>query len=29
MQGTQEEMHAELGLDGAGIERAIRDYLAK
>ncbi|MCX9563157.1 1-deoxy-D-xylulose-5-phosphate synthase, partial [Vibrio cholerae] len=29
VQGTQEEMHAELGLDGAGIERAIRDYLAK
>ncbi|WP_217519234.1 1-deoxy-D-xylulose-5-phosphate synthase [Vibrio metschnikovii] len=28
-QGTQEEMHAELGLDGAGIETAIRDYLAK
>ncbi|WP_217540880.1 1-deoxy-D-xylulose-5-phosphate synthase [Vibrio metschnikovii] len=28
-QGTQEEMHAELGLDGAGIEAAIRDYLAK
>ncbi|HFG2087517.1 TPA: 1-deoxy-D-xylulose-5-phosphate synthase [Vibrio cholerae] len=29
VQGTQEEMHAELGLDAAGIERAIRDYLAK
>lgn len=29
VQGSQEEMHAELGLDGAGIERAIRDYLAK
>lgn len=28
-QGTQEEMHAELGLDGAGIERAIRAYLDK
>ncbi|PXA70227.1 1-deoxy-D-xylulose-5-phosphate synthase [Vibrio sp. 11986-1-5] len=28
-QGTQEEMHAELGLDGLGIETAIRDYLAK
>lgn len=28
-QGTQEEMHAELGLDDAGIETAIRDYLAK
>jgi len=29
VQGSQEEMHAELGLDAAGIERAIRDYLAK
>ncbi|ENM5916765.1 1-deoxy-D-xylulose-5-phosphate synthase [Vibrio mimicus] len=29
VQGSQEEMHAELGLDSAGIERAIRDYLAK
>ncbi len=28
-QGTQEEMHAELGLDAAGIEAAIRDYLAR
>ncbi len=28
-QGTQEEMHAELGLDGLGVETAIRDYLAK
>ena len=28
-QGTQEEMHHELGLDAAGIERAVRDYLAK
>ncbi|EKO3565230.1 1-deoxy-D-xylulose-5-phosphate synthase [Vibrio metschnikovii] len=28
-QGTQEEMHAELGLDGLGIETAIRNYLAK
>lgn len=26
-QGTQEEMHQELGLDAQGIEQAIRDYL--
>ena len=26
-QGTQEEMHAELGLDAKGIEKQIRDYL--
>lgn len=28
-QGTQEEMHRELGLDGPGIQRAITAYLAK
>lgn len=28
-QGTQEEMHTELGLDGPGIQRAIEAYLAK
>ncbi|BDU38145.1 1-deoxy-D-xylulose-5-phosphate synthase [Vibrio nigripulchritudo] len=28
-QGTQDEMHAELGLDSAGIEQSIREYLAK
>lgn len=28
-QGTQEEMHAELGLDAAGVELAIKDYLSK
>ncbi|WP_104401957.1 1-deoxy-D-xylulose-5-phosphate synthase [Vibrio penaeicida] len=28
-QGTQEEMHAELGLDASGIELAISDYLNK
>ncbi|MBF8999741.1 1-deoxy-D-xylulose-5-phosphate synthase [Vibrio nitrifigilis] len=28
-QGTQQELHAELDLDGAGIEKSIRDYLAK
>ncbi|PQJ88593.1 1-deoxy-D-xylulose-5-phosphate synthase [Aliivibrio sifiae] len=26
-QGTQEEMHTELGLDAQGIEKQIRDYL--
>ncbi|NAW58658.1 MULTISPECIES: 1-deoxy-D-xylulose-5-phosphate synthase [unclassified Vibrio] len=26
-QGTQEELHAELGLDAAGIEQAIQTYL--
>ncbi|MHC6526567.1 1-deoxy-D-xylulose-5-phosphate synthase [Vibrio proteolyticus] len=28
-QGTQEELHAELGLDAAGIEQAIQTYLDK
>ena len=28
-QGTQQELHVELGLDSAGIEQSIRDYLAK
>jgi 1-deoxy-D-xylulose-5-phosphate synthase len=28
-QGTQEEMHAELGLDGAGIKAAVESYLNK
>ncbi|MBF4257101.1 1-deoxy-D-xylulose-5-phosphate synthase [Vibrio anguillarum] len=28
-QGTQEELHAELGLDAKGIERSIQKYLAK
>ena len=28
-QGTQQELHAELGLDATGIEQAIRDYLAR
>ncbi len=28
-QGTQEELHAELGLDGAGIKAAIETYLSK
>ncbi|MCA3915265.1 1-deoxy-D-xylulose-5-phosphate synthase [Vibrio vulnificus] len=28
-QGTQEELHEELGLDAKGIEQAIRHYLAK
>ncbi|WP_165310548.1 1-deoxy-D-xylulose-5-phosphate synthase [Vibrio ziniensis] len=28
-QGTQEEMHAELGLDGAGIQAAVEAYLSK
>ncbi|CAM3599605.1 1-deoxy-D-xylulose-5-phosphate synthase [Vibrio aerogenes CECT 7868] len=28
-QGTQEELHTELGLDAAGIERSIQDYLEK
>ncbi|HDY7973158.1 TPA: 1-deoxy-D-xylulose-5-phosphate synthase [Vibrio vulnificus] len=28
-QGTQEELHEELGLDAKGIEQAIRNYLAK
>ncbi|HDY7878856.1 TPA: 1-deoxy-D-xylulose-5-phosphate synthase, partial [Vibrio vulnificus] len=28
-QGTQEELHEELGLDAQGIEQAIRHYLAK
>ncbi|MER0343620.1 1-deoxy-D-xylulose-5-phosphate synthase [Vibrio vulnificus] len=28
-QGTQEELHEELGLDAKGIEQAIRYYLAK
>ncbi|USD65873.1 1-deoxy-D-xylulose-5-phosphate synthase [Vibrio sp. SCSIO 43136] len=26
-QGTQDEMHAELGLDAEGIEKAIRNYI--
>ncbi len=28
-QGTQEELHADLGLDAKGIEQSIRAYLAK
>lgn len=28
-QGTQVELHAELGLDAAGIETSIRDYISK
>ncbi|MDN3610704.1 1-deoxy-D-xylulose-5-phosphate synthase [Vibrio ostreicida] len=28
-QGTQEELHTELGLDAQGIEKAIRNYLEK
>tara|TARA_Y100001956_G_scaffold79035_1_gene91623 strand:+ start:529 stop:2394 length:1866 start_codon:yes stop_codon:yes gene_type:complete len=28
-QGTQDELHAELGLDAKGIEQSIRDYLVK
>ncbi|MGR5456317.1 transketolase C-terminal domain-containing protein, partial [Vibrio alfacsensis] len=28
-QGTQDELHAELGLDAVGIEKSIRDYLEK
>ncbi len=28
-QGTQEELHADLGLDAKGIEHSIRAYLAK
>lgn len=28
-QGTQDELHAELGLDATGIENAIREYLEK
>jgi 1-deoxy-D-xylulose-5-phosphate synthase len=28
-QGTQDELHAELGLDAAGIEASIRDYISK
>ncbi len=28
-QGTQQELHSMLGLDGIGIEKRIRDYLAK
>ena len=28
-QGTQQELHAELGLDATGIEQSIRDYLAR
>lgn len=28
-QGTQEEMHTELGLDAAGVELAIKEYLSK
>lgn len=28
-QGTQEELHADLGLDAAGIEQSIREYLAR
>ena len=28
-QGTQGELHEELGLDAKGIEKAINDYLAK
>ncbi|MEO2268150.1 1-deoxy-D-xylulose-5-phosphate synthase [Pseudoalteromonas sp. YIC-656] len=27
--GTQQEMHAELGLDSAGIERQVKEWLAK
>ncbi|MER2692798.1 hypothetical protein, partial [Escherichia coli] len=27
-QGTQEEIRADLGLDAAGIEAKIRDWLA-
>jgi 1-deoxy-D-xylulose-5-phosphate synthase len=28
-QGTQDELHEELGLDAKGIEQSINDYLAK
>lgn len=28
-QGTQDELHEELGLDAKGIEKSINDYLAK
>ena len=28
-QGTQDELHEELGLDAKGIEKSILDYLAK
>lgn len=28
-QGTQEELHEELGLDAKGIEKSIAEYLAK
>ncbi|MFH0288239.1 1-deoxy-D-xylulose-5-phosphate synthase [Vibrio owensii] len=28
-QGTQDELHEELGLDAQGIEKSINDYLAK
>ncbi|KLN62913.1 1-deoxy-D-xylulose-5-phosphate synthase [Vibrio sp. VPAP30] len=28
-QGTQEELHQELGLDAAGIEQSIREYLTR
>ncbi|MDN3683685.1 hypothetical protein QW180_04470 [Vibrio sinaloensis] len=28
-QGTQDELHEELGLDGKGIEASIRQYLDK
>ncbi len=28
-QGTQDELHQELGLDVQGIEKSIRDYLNK
>ncbi len=28
-QGTQQELHSELGLDAEGIEKSIRDYMAK
>ncbi|KJY83739.1 1-deoxy-D-xylulose-5-phosphate synthase [Vibrio galatheae] len=28
-QGTQDELHQELGLDASGIEQSIKDYLAK
>lgn len=27
-QGTQQELHAVLGIDGPGIERQIREYMA-
>ena len=27
--GTQQEMHAELGLDANGIAQSIKDYISK